>query len=56
MKARLDAMSACGIDTEFHCYPGLEHGFGLGTDTAAEGWLDIAIRFWERQMDAGSGT
>ena len=56
MKARLDAMSACGIDTEFHCYPGLGHGFGLGTDTAAEGWLDIAIRFWERQMDAGSGT
>lgn len=56
MKARLDAMSACGIDTEFHCYPGLEHGCGLGTDTAAEGWLDLAIRFWERQMDAGSGT
>ena len=56
MKARLDAMSACGIDTEFHCYPGLGHGFGLGTDTAAEGWLDLAIRFWERQMDAGSGT
>lgn len=50
MKARVDAMSACGIDTEFHCYPGLSHGFGLGTGTAAEGWLDLAIRFWERQI------
>ena len=50
MKARLDAMSACGIDTEFHCYPGLGHGFGLGTGTAAEGWLELAVRFWERQM------
>ena len=50
MRARLDAMSACGIDTEFHRYPGLGHGFGLGTGTAAEGWLDLAVRFWERQM------
>ena len=49
MKARADAMSACGIDTEFHCYPGLGHGFGLGTGTAAEGWLDLAVQFWERQ-------
>ena len=50
MKARVDAMSACGVDTEFHCYPGLSHGFGLGTGTAAEGWLDLAARFWERQI------
>ena len=50
MRARLEAMSAQGIDTEFHCYHGLGHGFGLGTGTAAEGWLDLAVRFWERQM------
>ena len=50
MQARLEAMSAQGIDTEFHCYPGLGHGFGLGTSTAAEGWLDLAVQFWERQM------
>ncbi len=54
MKARIDAMSACGIDTEFHCYPGLGHGFGLGTGTAAEGWLDLAARFWERQIKTGA--
>ena len=50
MKARLDALSAFGIDTEFHVYEGLCHGFDLGTGTSAEGWLDLAVRFWERQM------
>ena len=51
MQARLDAMSAVGIDTEFHCYHGLGHGFGLGTGTEAEGWIDDAVRFWEKQMN-----
>lgn len=50
MKARLDAMRADGIPTEFHRYPGLGHGFGLGTGTSAEGWLDDAVDFWEQQM------
>ena len=50
MQARLDAMQEAGIDTEFHVYPGLGHGFGLGTGTAAEGWLDDAAAFWEKQM------
>ena len=51
MKARLDAMSTVGIPTEFHRYPGLSHGFGLGTGTSAEGWLDDAVIFWEQQMN-----
>lgn len=50
MKARLDAMRADGVPTEFHRYPGLGHGFGLGTGTSAEGWLDDAVDFWEQQM------
>ena len=50
MQARLDAMRQAGIDTEFHVYPGLGHGFGLGTGTSAEGWLDDAVAFWEKQM------
>ena len=50
MKARLDAMRADGIPTEFHRYPGLGHGFGLGIGTSAEGWLDDAVDFWEQQM------
>lgn len=51
MQARLDAMRQIGIDTEFHVYSGLGHGFGLGTGTEAEGWLDDAVAFWERQME-----
>lgn len=50
MKQRLDGMSALGIDTEFHSYPGLSHGFGLGTGTVAEGWIDQAITFWQKQI------
>ena len=51
MKQRLDRMSALGIPTEFHSYPGLGHGFGLGTGTVAEGWIDEAIAFWEAQSN-----
>lgn len=49
MKQRLDEMSDLGIPTEFHSYPGLRHGFGLGIGTAAEGWIDEAVNFWEAQ-------
>ena len=51
MKQRLDNMSALGIPTEFHSYPGLSHGFGLGTGTVAQGWIDEAIDFWEAQSN-----
>ena len=50
MEQRLQAMSNLGIPTEFHHYPGLPHGFGLGAGTVAEGWLDQAVHFWEEQM------
>lgn len=46
MRARLDAMAAAGIPTEFHHYPGLPHGFGLGVGTVAEGWIERALDFW----------
>ena len=45
MERRLQALTALGIPTEFHHYPGLRHGFGLGTGTVAEGWLDQAVAF-----------
>lgn len=49
MKNRLRGMEEAGIPTEFHKYPGLGHGFGLGTGTAAEGWIDDVVTFWENQ-------
>lgn len=50
MKRRADALSALGIDTEFHVYPNLGHGFGIGLGTSAEGWVDDAVAFWENHM------
>lgn len=51
MKNRLDSLEALGIETEFHKYPGLRHGFGLGTGTVAEGWIEDAVSFWEKQVN-----
>ncbi|XFO67798.1 hypothetical protein SPSIL_040170 [Sporomusa silvacetica DSM 10669] len=50
MKKRLDAMQKAGIDVEFHEYPGLGHGFGLGVGTSAEGWTKKAVDFWKRHF------
>ncbi len=52
MQSRLESLSALGIPTEFHSYNGLPHGFGLGTGTVAEGWLNDAVRFWQQQSGA----
>lgn len=49
MQNRLESLSALGIPTEFHSYEGLPHGFGLGTGTVAEGWINDAVSFWQRQ-------
>lgn len=51
MEARLDHLSELGIPTEFHHYKGLRHGFGLGTGTVAEGWINDAVDFWQAQMN-----
>lgn len=51
MQRRIEALDALDIPTEFHHYPGLPHGFGLGTGTVAEGWLDQAVAFWEENAD-----
>ena len=51
MEQRINNLKALGIETEFHHYPNLGHGFGLGTGMAAEGWIDEAVAFWEKQMN-----
>ena len=50
MERRINAIKANGTDAEIEIFDGLSHGFGLGTGTVAEGWLDRACEFWERQM------
>jgi acetyl esterase/lipase len=46
MERRIAALRKAGTDVAYHLYPGVGHGFGLGTGTSAEGWIADAIRFW----------
>jgi acetyl esterase/lipase len=50
MAQRVDRLRGQGTPVEFHGYPNVGHGFGLGTGTSAEGWVRAAIRFWKRAM------
>ena len=43
MQMRINALKKLNIDTEFHHYKELRHGFGLGTHTIAENWLNEAV-------------
>lgn len=50
MSNRIERIKANGTEAEIEVFEGLPHGFGLGTGTAAEGWFDRAVEFWQRQM------
>ncbi|MBQ6608836.1 MAG: alpha/beta hydrolase [Oscillospiraceae bacterium] len=50
MQRRIDAIKRNGTDAEIDIYEGLPHGFGLGIGTVAEGWINNAVDFWERNM------
>jgi len=49
-KARIADLQGMGIDAELDFFEGCWHGFGLGIGTAAEGWVDHAVDFWQRHM------
>ncbi len=48
MQHRLERLEEFGIPTEFHAYNGLPHGYGIGTGTVAQGWVQDALAFWEK--------
>jgi acetyl esterase/lipase len=50
MERRIGVLKRQGTHAELHVVPGLEHGFGLGTGTVADGWIDRAIEFWKRSI------
>lgn len=52
VKRRVSNLKNAGIDVEYVQFDNVGHGFGLGTGTEAEGWIDQAISFWEKQMKA----
>ena len=51
MERRINNLRGNGVDVEFHRYPNVGHGFGLGIETSAEGWINNAIQFWERYQN-----
>ncbi len=56
MQNRLQRLSEMGIPTEFHVYEGLGHGFGIGTGTVADGWINDALKFWQKNMKTDEST
>ena len=39
-----------GTNAQIEVFDDLSHGFGLGQNTVADGWLDRAVMFWEDNM------
>lgn len=47
---RVENLRNMGVDVEYHRYESAGHGFGLGTGTDAEGWVDLAVQFWQKHI------
>lgn len=47
MTRRIRNLQSAGVPADIQVFPNLEHGFGLGIGTSAEGWMDDARAFWE---------
>lgn len=43
-----ESLERCKVPYEYKIFPGTAHGWGLGIHTLAEGWLEEAVRFWEK--------
>jgi acetyl esterase/lipase len=50
VEMRVENLRKAGVDVEYRRYQTAGHGFGLGTGTDAEGWLDLAVRFWKKYI------
>jgi acetyl esterase/lipase len=50
VEARVQNLRNAGVEVEYRRYQTAGHGFGLGTGTDAEGWLDLAVSFWKTHI------
>jgi acetyl esterase/lipase len=50
VEMRVENLKNAGVEVEYHRYESAGHGFGLGTGTDAEGWVDLAVQFWQRHI------
>lgn len=48
---RMRSLKEMGIETKYMRFPDLPHGFGLGSQTSAQGWVDHAADFFRRQIE-----
>lgn len=51
VERRVENLKNAGVDVEYRRYQSAGHGFGLGTGTDAEGWVDLAVQFWQRHIN-----
>ncbi|MGW8145170.1 MAG: alpha/beta hydrolase, partial [Anaerolineales bacterium] len=52
VERRVENLKNAGVDVEYRRYQSAGHGFGLGIGTDAEGWVDLAVQFWQRHIEA----
>lgn len=52
MRRRVEALRRRGVPVEFRVCRDIGHGFGTGEGTGAEGWIDGALRFWQRMRES----
>lgn len=50
MERYISQIKSNGTDAEIEVFNGLSHGFGIGEETVADGWLDNAVDFWKKNM------
>lgn len=50
MDKKVPEMQAAHMVVEYHKYDDYQHGTGLGIGTSAEGWIDDAMAFWQKQI------
>ncbi|MDR0573881.1 MAG: alpha/beta hydrolase [Tannerella sp.] len=51
VERRVENLRNAGVEVEYRRYQTAGHGFGLGTGTDAEGWLDLAVEFWKKHIN-----
>ena len=51
VEKRVENLKNAGVEVEYHRFESAGHGFGLGTGIDAEGWMDLAVQFWQRHIE-----
>jgi hypothetical protein len=51
VEKRVENLKNAGVEVEYRRNESAGHGFGLGTWSDAEGWLDLAVCFWQNHIN-----